>query len=207
MKNIKNNINVFTNNKIIIKNNNIFEILRFLTKIKCDIRGKNNKIIIKSKIKNLSKLFIQMIGDNNIIFIASQCIFYENVRLRTDMGGQILIKSGTSINSGTIHALENSKVIIGRNCMISDEIDIRSSDGHWIYKENNKHNRINNPSDVYIGNHVWIGKRVQCLKNTQIPDNCVIGANSLITKKFDESNVVIAGHPAKIINRGINWKK
>ncbi len=37
-----------------------------------------------------------------------------------------------------------------------------------------------------------------------IADNCIVGAGSLVTKKFEEPNVVIAGHPAKVIKTGIN---
>ena len=43
------------------------------------------------------------------------------------------------------------------------------------------------------------------LKNSIIPDNSVIGAYSVVAKKFDEENVVIAGNPARICKRNINW--
>lgn len=45
------------------------------------------------------------------------------------------------------------------------------------------------------------------LKNAQINANCIVGANSLVTKKFSEQYVVIAGNPAKIIKDDIEWDR
>lgn len=152
-------------------------------------------------------LRIKVIGNGNEIIIGDDCIFWGDVELRTDTGGKIEIEPRTSIGSGTIHASENSGIFIGKDCMLSHGIDIRSSDGHRIYKEGNKNKRINLPSDIYIGNHVWLGKGTQCLKGTRILSNSIVGAGALVTGKFDESNVIVAGHPARIIRRGINWKR
>ena len=33
----------------------------------------------------------------------------------------------------------------------------------------------------------------------------MVGACSLVTRKFTENNVIIAGHPAKILKRGYRW--
>jgi len=44
-------------------------------------------------------------------------------------------------------------------------------------------------------------------KGAKVSDNSIVGANSVINKKFVEENVVIAGNPAKIIKRGVNWDK
>ena len=43
------------------------------------------------------------------------------------------------------------------------------------------------------------------LKNSEIKDNSVIGANAVVAKKFKEGNVIIAGNPAKILKKNINW--
>lgn len=54
---------------------------------------------------------------------------------------------------------------------------------------------------------MWIGKRVLCLKGTIIPDNCVVGGGSVVTKRFDEPNSIIVGNPAKVINTNIFWEE
>lgn len=51
---------------------------------------------------------------------------------------------------------------------------------------------------IEIGKNVWIGTRVIILPGVNIGDNCIIGANSVITKSFPD-NKIIAGNPAKII--------
>ena len=37
------------------------------------------------------------------------------------------------------------------------------------------------------------------LKNTSIPDGCIVGCCSVVTKSFDMKNCAIAGNPAKIL--------
>jgi serine acetyltransferase len=34
----------------------------------------------------------------------------------------------------------------------------------------------------------------------------VIAANSVVTRSVEEKNILLAGHPAKIIKREIEWK-
>lgn len=53
---------------------------------------------------------------------------------------------------------------------------------------------------IKIGNNCWFGFNCTVLEGTQIGDNCVIGAGSVVNKKFPK-NCVIAGVPAKIIKR------
>ena len=60
---------------------------------------------------------------------------------------------------------------------------------------------------IKIGNHVWIGRRVDLLKGTKINDNSIVGFGSVVTGNIDESNVVIAGFPAKVIKTGVNWSR
>lgn len=52
---------------------------------------------------------------------------------------------------------------------------------------------------VEIGNNVFIGAGSIILPNVKIGDNVIIGANSVVCKNI-ESNVVVAGNPAKVIN-------
>ena len=60
---------------------------------------------------------------------------------------------------------------------------------------------------IIIGDRVWIGTQATILKNAQIANDTIIGARSVVTKKFDKSNIAIAGNPAKIIKENVAWKK
>ena len=59
---------------------------------------------------------------------------------------------------------------------------------------------------VTVGDHVWIGRNVYIAKNTQIPSHSIVGWCSNVTSRFNEENVIIAGNPAKIVKRQIDWK-
>ncbi|WP_155243820.1 hypothetical protein [Butyrivibrio fibrisolvens] len=43
------------------------------------------------------------------------------------------------------------------------------------------------------------------LKGAEIADDCVIAAGAIVSKKYEEKNCILAGIPAKIVKRGINW--
>jgi acetyltransferase-like isoleucine patch superfamily enzyme len=58
--------------------------------------------------------------------------------------------------------------------------------------------RSSEPSDVVIGNNVWLGVNSVVLKGVTIGDNTVIGANSVVVKDIP-ANMVAAGNPCKII--------
>ena len=146
---------------------------------------------------------------DGVLIIGSGCTlrgvtfrFYEN-------GGRIELKDGIRINayqeSKTVLSVKNrSSILIGNNCLLSNPIDITTTDWHRIVDENGA--TVNPEKDVHIGKHVWIGSKVIICKGVSIPDNSIIGAGSVVTKSFDEPNVVIAGNPAVIKKRGVNWR-
>lgn len=70
-----------------------------------------------------------------------------------------------------------------------------------------KREPINFAQSIEIGKHVWVGKDVKIGKNTKIPDNSIVGWGSIVTKVFNEPNIILAGIPAKIVKRGINWDR
>ncbi|QOY51422.1 acyltransferase [Candidatus Sulfurimonas baltica] len=151
-------------------------------RVKIGIDGNNNKITIK-KDTYIRNLEIIMQGSNHTLCIGQ----------RTEIGGATIVCCG-----------ENSRILIGDDCLLASNIDIKSCDGHSIYKNNEV---INNSKDIIINNNVWIAQHVNILKGVTIGNNSVIGINSLLTSNIFESNVVIAGVPAKVIKRNITWGK
>ena len=99
-----------------------------------------------------------------------------------------------------------TEIRIGNDCMFSEQIFITISDMHTIF-DNDTKEVINKPQNIYIGNHVWLGLRTSVLKGARLSDYSVAGTGSIITKSFAESNVIIAGNPAKIIRHNINWSR
>lgn len=98
---------------------------------------------------------------------------------------------------------DNSSVTIGKNCMFSWGIDVWCTDVHTILDLDG--NIQNYGKSIEIQDHVWVGKDCKIGKNTKISKDSIVGWNSVVTKEFDEANVVIAGNPAQIVKTGINW--
>jgi acetyltransferase-like isoleucine patch superfamily enzyme len=44
------------------------------------------------------------------------------------------------------------------------------------------------------------------LKGAVIPNGCVVAAGSVVTKRFEEENSLIAGTPARVTRTGIEWE-
>lgn len=53
---------------------------------------------------------------------------------------------------------------------------------------------------VKIGSNCWIGAKVTFVDGSEIGNNCVVAAGSVVTKKFPD-NVLVGGVPAKILKK------
>ena len=96
----------------------------------------------------------------------------------------------------------SKKVIFGDYCMLGWDVNVRDSDGHTVYvneepKESQK--------EVLIGNHVWLCSTSNVLKGTSLGDNSIAAYGSLVTSSFKEEGLLVGGVPAKIIQKNINW--
>lgn len=188
--------NINNKNKLILD-------LAILRKTKFRVNGYGNIIKIGdlSRLKNCS---IYINGNNNVIDI-SDSVYLNQVELHIeDDNNEISIGSRTSICGKTqLAAIESTKITIGEDCLFSNDIYFRTGDSHSIIDLSG--NRINKSKNIYIGNHVWIGTKVLCLKGVEVAENCIVGAGSILNKKYEESNAIIVGNPGKIVKNNINW--
>ncbi|MBR6364338.1 MAG: acyltransferase [Alphaproteobacteria bacterium] len=93
---------------------------------------------------------------------------------------------------------------IGDDCLFSWGISIRTGDHHTILQQGS-HTILNKNKNIKIGDRVWVGSDVLILKGAEIPNDTVIGARSIVTKKFQETNTILAGTPAKVVKHNIEW--
>lgn len=200
------------------KNNNIYIV----------IKGKEKKL--KRRIKGLT---VKFYGNNNIVKLHLPIRFYKSV-IRFDGdnskfemhstntivnetgfsledGGQIFIDRNSQFNRPNVRLIvnnhtknESTKIHLGKNAQISIDVLMRTSDGHSLFNFGEKY-PYNKPENIIIGDNVWLGSRVVLLKGTNLPNNSVVGACSVVNKNFREENVVIAGNPAKIIKHNTSW--
>lgn len=196
----------------------------------------NNKIILFDEDQNeeivpqIKGLNITFKGKNNVVRIEKGSVFrsshivlsnnckvnikktnsYGIRNLSADLCDNCKIEIGKDFSTVSLSILlideNNLSVFIGDYCMCARNVRIRPSDGHIIY-DINTGELLNKGEDVIIGNHVWMGLNCLFLKGVKVSDDTIVGANSLVNKKFYEENVVIAGTPAKIVKRGVNWDR
>lgn len=73
---------------------------------------------------------------------------------------------------------------------------------HSIDLENNRQD----VEPIVIGDYCFIGTRCTFIKGSIIPDKSVVGACSLVNKRFEESNCLYAGVPVKKIKDALNYQ-
>ena len=108
----------------------------------------------------------------------------------------VFIGKNCRLNGVYIHA--QSSITIGKNCVIAAGVNIIDSNGHIIKKKNRTVGR-DTPQSINIGENVWIGLNSIILKGTEIGNNSVVSAGSVVKGVFPE-NSIISGNPAKVID-------
>lgn len=183
--------------------NNVVSNKGVLLKVRFDVVGDNNLIEI-GRSSVLSNMTILIRGNNHILKIAENCHYGGGSIWFEDDNCQIEIGHKTTIESAHLAVTEsNSRIVIGEDCMLSNEIEFRTGDSHSII-DNETKKRINIAQNIEVGNHVWIGSRSTILKGVNIGHNSIIGTNSIVTKDIP-SHSVAAGIPARIVKNNINW--
>lgn len=174
--------------------------------MKCTNHGVNNVLVIDPG-ASLDNCMLYFKGNSNTIHICPGSNLKKVTFWFEDDNNNIEIGSCVSCEDELLlAACESKKITIGNDCMFSNKIQLRTSDSHSILDENAK--RINLGGDIEIGNHVWIGNEVMVLKGTTIPDNCIVGARSIVTASLCATpNSIIAGIPARVVKTNINWKR
>lgn len=177
----------------------------FLRRCKIKIIGDNNLIIMK-EMSYLNECKISIYGNNNEITIGNGTHIAKGDFYIEDDNNAINVGDLTAICGYThIAATEGKRIVIGKDCLFSSDVIIRTGDSHSIIDLEG--HRINQAKDVIIGNHVWIGNRVTILKGSKIKSNSVVGTGSIVTKAIDIDNAIITGNPAYVIKQNINWDK
>lgn len=178
--------------------------------VKISICGNDNKIIIP-KPERLAKLEIKIFGNFNTVIIEEGVHGTFEIQAgfkasRSTSHCSLFIGKNTGSNGSQIVLFEKgSEVTIGEGCMLASDTAIWASDTHAILDQSG--HLTNHGISIHIGNRVWVGAGSKIGKNTAISDNSIVGWGSVVTKKFNEAGVVIAGNPARIVKRHIKWSK
>lgn len=171
---------------------------------KIEVTGNGNQLRLAST-ADLSFFTIIVRGNNNIISIQPRAKLRGLVYV---WGNKSSLKVGADTTAETVRFSVGARasISIGRDCMLSRNIEIRCSDEHPIYDLSNRQ-EINTGKDVTIGDHVWLGEGVRVIKGMSIASGSIVGTGSVVTKSLDEPNAIYAGAPARRIRSSVAWAR
>ncbi|MEB3329153.1 MAG: acyltransferase [Candidatus Sericytochromatia bacterium] len=167
--------------------------------------GTGNQVWLASDTE-LRDCTIEVFGTGHEVRVGPRCrILRTHIRLE-DHGCQVLVGAHTSIEGAHLAAVEPTmRLTIGEGCMLSHDIDIRTSDSHAIYDAETG-TRLNPPAPVAVGPGVWIGAHVQVLKGVTLGAGSVVGTRSLVTRSVPPGSLA-AGSPASVLREGVTWTR
>ncbi len=139
-----------------------------------------------------------MVGDN--VFLA------DGINIMSKGGG---IKIGNNVEIGERSFFlcgQAAKLIVGDDCMFSQDVSLFASDGHSVLDMKNRKNLGAEKREVRLEDHVWIGRGATVLHNSIIESDCIVGANSLVKGRFTRGSI-IAGNPASVVRTEVSWDR
>ena len=178
----------------------------------------NAIITIQEKTRFNAETKFQVIGYNgrSNIAIMNDCRFTDALfRLYNhEQTTSVRIGEKCSFESNIeFHANAGKKIVIGRDCMFSHDIDLWAGDGHTIFEietgkniNSDYHSLPEYKNKLVLGEHVWVSKGAFIMHGTTIGNGCVVGAKSVV-KGVYPNNCTIAGNPAAIIRKNIAWSR
>ena len=123
--------------------------------------------------------------------------------------GQLEIGDYTFIGRARIYCAKS--VVVGRYCLVSDNVTVMDSDLHPIAARRRESIAQSWAKgcfpDVYsdvtaravrLGDHCWIGFGASILKGASLGEGAIVGAGSVVTKDVPPWTLV-AGNPARVI--------
>lgn len=168
--------------------------------------GKNNILFCEDNI-NIVNTSIQFHGDNSVVYL---CFTKSNYVLDIHIFQNSLIYMGRDNKMSPvthINVQEHQNLIIGDDCIIGSNCNIRTSDAHIVYDSNSK-KRVNNSSSVFIGDHVWLAHQIYIEMGVRIGSGAILNNNSHIYKySILKSNNLYAGNPARIVQKDVFFTK
>lgn len=173
---------------------------------KFSVSGTEHRLFLAQDAR-LDRATVGLKGRGNTLIVGAGTNIRGTIAIQGE-GLTVSIGAGTTFNNVEIYCKgKRNGVYIGRDCMFSSGIEIRTSDAHTLIDLDTM-TPSNHPDGVYIGDHVWVSKNVFIQKGTKIGDDNVIGFGSMAKGNLDVTNSVIVGTPAKKIpGRTVTWSR
>lgn len=171
------------------------------------------------------KLFGYSIGSR--VHIGRSIIKCKEVHL----GDNVAIGNGNVIATGKLIMNAKSRIltgnrIIGKGIMTMGEdsriiydhyIDVWNNvtlgNHTWLAGKNSQiwthgslHTKLDKDLSVTIGDHVYIGSAVRIAPGVTLKNTVLVGLGSVVTSSIEQNEVVIAGNPATVVKKQIDWR-
>ena len=184
-------------------NNRIIAPCALLKGVNIRIKGSNNTVVI-GEFARLNGASIYINGSYNHIAIGDWSYLGGTDLFIEDDHGSIIIGSRTKFLGKThLAVIEGTSITVGQGCLFSSDIQLRTGDSHSVLDMEGR--RINASADIVLGDHVWVGTKAFLNKGAKVASHSIIGACALVTKEFEEPHCALAGVPAKIVRRDVDW--
>lgn len=200
-------------NKIYFNGKEITD-LNELMQFRITLKGDNNTININS-FSGPAIIYVYIEGDFCTFNFGKDNIVNNDIGINfwgapgnKPNNSEIIIGNNNYFNGSNITIISplNTKIIIGDSNLFAGSLIFWGRNDHIIYDIKTR-KRLNQDRDIIIGNNNWICQEVKFLPGANIGDNNVIGFGSLINKAFNKDNTLIAGKPAKVKKKKINWSR
>jgi acetyltransferase-like isoleucine patch superfamily enzyme len=138
-------------------------------------------------------------NSGKIVFKGS-ALFKYGAKVIVGPEGALKIGDNFRMSSGS-HIICYHLVDIGDACRIGWNVQIMDTDFHTIYDREGK--LLNPDAPILFGSNCWIGHSSIINKGVELGDMVVVASNSLINRKYEGNNMIIAGCPAKVVREEI----
>ncbi|WP_432411017.1 serine O-acetyltransferase [Rasiella sp. SM2506] len=169
--------------------------------LRADLKSQNKKLGFKTfffdvlvRFTFLLRFNEYLLNNNNPMIIRFFCLLWYkrlSIKLGFSIPFNVFDQGFAPVHYGLL--LVHPRCKIGKNCRVHTGVTIGGYSGFAnTFKEGELRPTV-------IGNNCYIGPGAKLFGGITIGPNCVIGANSVISKSFKNNGVTIAGIPAKII--------
>lgn len=112
--------------------------------------------------------------------------------------GSISIGEGVVLNDSCVLNATGSRIVLGDNVVVSTGAKIMAATldtTGFIFGNQRNHIR----KDIVIGDQTWICTDAIICPGVKIKGRCVVAAGAVVTKDVPETDVVVAGNPARVV--------
>ena len=134
--------------------------------------------------------------DGGTIVIGDGTEIGARATLIAERDGAIRIGADSHVGIGAV-IIARDEVTIGADALLSQYVAIRDHD-HGTAPGTPYRLQASPRAPVAIGRNVWLGTKVTVVKGVSIGDDCVVGANAVVTRDLPPASLAV-GVPARVI--------